>query len=137
MSKKRIRRWRWFHYCWFRFTWQCYRLKCRLFHRYNVVVCRSLPVTWNDRDHLMLYAAFQILEDFVKYEQGHFYENVYALYVTDCGAEDAREREEEWQRLRSLHAWWLERKNNIHFDDYEMDDSMLHELIDLRKLLWT
>lgn len=29
-----------------------YWLKCRLWHRYNVVVCESLPLTWNDRDQV-------------------------------------------------------------------------------------
>ena len=41
---------------------------------------RSLGPTWCDRDHLLLYAAFQILEDFVAQEEGHFYEDVYTLY---------------------------------------------------------
>ncbi len=35
---------RWWHDSW-------YWIKCRLWHRYNVVVCRPLPPTWCDRDY--------------------------------------------------------------------------------------
>ncbi len=84
---------------WFNDRW--YWLKCRLWHKYNVVTCEALPPTWCDRDHLMLFAAFQILEDFVEREQGHFYEDVYTLYVTDCGHERARQEEADWDAIRT------------------------------------
>jgi hypothetical protein len=62
-----------------------YKLICRFWHRYNVIICRSIPPTWIDRDELLLCAAFQILEDFVRKERGHFFEDVYALYVEPGG----------------------------------------------------
>ena len=121
--------WRWLHDRW-------YWLTCRLWHRYNVVVCRSLRPTWCDRDHLLLYAAFQILEDFLAQEEGHFHQDVYTLYL-DCGEGEARRRAAEWQELRVLYSWWRQRKNDHQFDDYETDTKMLHKLIALRGLLWT
>jgi hypothetical protein len=113
-----------------------YKLRCRVWHKYNVVVCRSIPPTWIDRDFLLLYAAFQILEDFVQKERGNFYEDVYALYVEDCGPEMAREREAEWNTIRELYAWWNQRKHCFD-DDYAEDNMRLHQLIDIRGHLWT
>lgn len=113
-----------------------YRLSCRLWYRYNVVVCHALPPTWVDRDYLLLYAAFQILEDFVLREEGHFHEDVYALYLPECGEKMARLRERDWQELRFLYQWWQQRKHAVN-DYYHEDTMMLHRLIDIRKLLWT
>jgi hypothetical protein len=112
-----------------------YKLTCRYWFRYNTVVCKAIPPTWIDRDLLLLYAAFQILEDFVEKERGHFYEDVYTLYVEQCGVEDARRRAETWEIVRELYNWWQKRKQ--HFDDYEEDTAMLHKLIDVRGVLWT
>ena len=120
---------RWLHDSW-------YWLKCRLWHRYNVVVCRPLPPTWCDRDYLMLFTTFQILEDFVDREQGHFFENVYPLYL-DCGKERTREEERDWDAIRNLYVWWQSRKADKYADDYDEDNAMLKRLIDLRKYLWT
>ncbi len=121
---------RWRHDCW-------YWLRCQFWHRYNVVVCKALPPTWCDRDYLMLFATFQILEDFVEREEGHFFEDVYTLYVTDCGEERARQEEADWDAIRSLYAWWKVRKTDKYADDYDQDNAMLKRLIDLRKYLWT
>jgi len=113
-----------------------YRLQCRLWYRYNVVVCRALPPTWCDRDYLLLYAAFQILEDFVQQEEGHFHEDVYPLYA-DFGDDHAHKRAADWETIRELYAWWQSRKNDARHDDYEQDGVMLHKLIDIRANLWT
>jgi len=45
-----------------------YYIKCALWKRYNRVYVKTLPPTWCDRDTLMSYTMFQILEDFVKRE---------------------------------------------------------------------
>lgn len=45
-----------------------YRIKCKLWYRYNVVKVRTLPPTWVDRDTLLVHAMFQILDDFVNKE---------------------------------------------------------------------
>lgn len=115
-----------------------YWLKCRLWYRYNVVVCRALPPTWCDRDYLLLYAAFQLLEDFIeKEEPWEFAGDVYATYVTDCDENFSRQRAAEWQTIRNLYAWWKGRKNDDDHDDYEEDSKRLHTLIDVRANLWT
>jgi hypothetical protein len=108
-----------------------------LWHRYNVIVCRALPPTWCDRDYLLVYAAFQILEDFVERERGHFNDDVYALYVNECGEDDARAREADWNTIRGLYAWWQRRKADPDYDNYAEDSAMLHKLIDVRSNLWT
>ena len=98
-------------------------------------------MTWNDRDYLLLFACFQILEDFVEKEQGHFYEDVYTLYK-EGGFDEAecRRRNTMWCDLRELHAWWQKRKQNKYEDteeNYEEDTEKLVYLIRLRCLLWT
>lgn len=111
-----------------------YLLKCRFWHRYNVVRC-ALPPTWHDRDRLLLYAAFQLFEDFITKEKPwEFTGDVYAQYLA-CGDEDARRCDQDWQRIRLLYDWWQVRKNAD--DDDDEDNRMLHKLIDLREYLWT
>lgn len=117
---------------WLRTNW--YWLKCRLWHRYNVVHIHSLPPTWNDRDQVMLHAAFQVLVDFVQKEKGHFSDNVYELYRPD-GEEVALERAAEWETIRQLYCWWLERRED--YRDRPEDNAMFHKLINVRKHLWT
>jgi len=131
MSNKRLRYWfRRLHDAW-------YWLRCRLWHRYNVVICRALPPTWCDRDYLLLFAAFQLLEDFVKQEQPwEFAGDVFAVYA-ECGAESAREREAAWITIRELYAWWQQRKVDKYYDNYDEDSAMLHKLISVRECLWT
>jgi hypothetical protein len=97
-----------------------------------------LPPTWQDRDYLLLYAAFQILEDFIIKEQPwEFKGDVFAAYVKECGEEHARHRDLAWQHIRLLLDWWQTRKNDPDHDDYDEDNRMLHKLIDLRENLWT
>ncbi len=86
----------------------------------------------------MFYACFQLLEDFVKKEKGHFYQNVYELYL-DSGKKEAKRREKDWTKLRALHSWWMkrkEKKTNI-CQGYAEDTKKLVQLIKLRHLLWT
>lgn len=114
-----------------------YWLKCRLWYRYNVVVCKPLPPTWQDRDYLLLYAAFQILEDFIRKEQPwEFTGDVYTEYA-EYNIESARQRDKDWKVIRELYTWWSLRKDNDEHDDYEEDTKMLHKLINMRKYLWT
>jgi hypothetical protein len=119
-----------------------YWLKCRLWHRYNVVVCRSLPPTWCDRDYLLLYAAFQILEDFIEKEEPWEFsateEHLRESYA-DCGPD---ERVTAWLEIQSLYRWWKQRKDDesVDYDDRDwraVDDAKLHRLIDLRGYFWT
>jgi hypothetical protein len=120
----------------------CYWLKCRLWHRYNVVVCRSLPPTWVDRDYLLLHAAFQILEDFIEKEEPWEFkateEHLRESYA-DCGPD---ERVAAWLEIQDLYRWWKQRKDDesVDYDDQDwraVDDAKLHRLIDLRGYFWT
>jgi hypothetical protein len=129
--------------CWRQYVHEpWYWLKCRVWHRHNVIVCRSLPPTWNDRDQRMLHAAFQCLEDFVEYEKpwqfavsseevAKTYDEVYDSYY---GPVDTR-RSDAWESLKELHAWWQTRKSD--YSGHKDDDAMLHRLIELRGHLWT
>jgi len=47
-----------------------YRLKCKLWHKYNRVTVKTLPPTWVDRDELLAHSMFQILKDYVEKEDG-------------------------------------------------------------------
>ncbi len=122
---------RWWHDSW-------YWLRCCLWHRYNVVVCRPLPPTRCDRDYLLVFAAFQILEDFVDKEADHYHEDVYALYKEAGYDEDrCREEERDWNEIRVLYAWWQQRKKDKYADNYDEDNDRLHRLINVRNYLWT
>lgn len=146
--------WReWVHEPWYWF-------KCWAWKRYNVVVCRDLPPTWNDRDDMLLHASFQILKDFVEQEDrashylGHTQrsrEQLIADYhfskdpqhftaeqIAD-GLKWAEQRADEWLEVAALYDWWEERRK---FDDepddqYERDNDMLRRLIAVRGHLWT
>lgn len=115
-----------------------YWLKCRVWHRYNVVVCRKLGPTWVDRDHLILHVAFQCLADYVEKEaptvatQTH--EEVYRNY-RDCGPEYAKKRADDWMGVKELYHWYV--KHDPYDNEDEKQDEMLHRLIDVRRYLWT
>lgn len=107
-----------------------YWLKCRVWHRYNVV-CQGLPATWCDRDTLLLHVAFQCLTDFIEKERPWEFEatseKIAELYE-GC-------RVQEWATIRELYVWWLGRRDD--YEDHDEDDAMLHKLIDVREYFWT
>jgi len=86
----------------------------------------SLPSSkqWVDRDHIMLHACFQILQDCVEKE------NV----DTHCNYEAHKDFVDE---VRLLYTWWLKRKNDDLFDNDDEDDEMLNRLMKIRLFLWT
>ncbi len=128
-----------------------YSIKCRLWHRFNVVYVKTLPPTWMDRDTVLLHAAFQILTDFVEKEKpfDHF------------DTENSPNKR-EWVELRALYVWWGKVRpvridlldaidmagNKPTREDYSNaseqeddwdreDDKMLHRLIRIRGIMWT
>lgn len=126
-----------------------YWLKCRIWHRYNVVYVKTLPPTWVDRDELLLHAAFQILDDFVKKERP------FEWFDT----EDSQHAK-EWIELDKLHVWWTSVRPNrpdstAHIgnrkgtdEEYKLawkiedeceteDQENLHRLVNIRKMMWT
>lgn len=113
-----------------------YWLKCRVWHRYNVVVCRSLPPTWVDRDTVLMHAAFQCLVDFIEKEKPWEFtasdERMQAGY-----ADFEPKRINEWKSIRELYFWWMKRRNEWGDELRSQDQKMLHRLVDVRELLWT
>jgi hypothetical protein len=105
-----------------------YFAKCWLWRRHNIVVCRDLPVTWMDRDHILLHANFQVLKDFVEKEKPfeHF------------DTENSHNKE-GWLEVKRLYDWWEQRRllKDEPDDQYDIDNSMLTRLIAVRKHLWT
>lgn len=86
----------------------------------------SLPNAkiWVDRDHIMLHACFQILQDCVEKENidTHLNSEAHKGFVDE---------------VRFLYKWWLKRKNDESFDDDDEDNKMLDRLIKIRLGLWT
>jgi hypothetical protein len=86
----------------------------------------SLPSSkiWTDRDHIMLHACFQLLQDCVEKEK----------VDTHCNYEAHKDFVDE---VRFLYKWWIKRKNNDDIDNNEEDDEMLIRLMKIRTGLWT
>jgi len=142
---------RFVNYSWYNYIhtpW--YRLKCVVWHKYNVVTVKSLSPTWHDRDNLLLYASFQILEDFIDiecpYEFSRSYEETLNSYLELGCEQEAVERADSWKLIRKLYQWWLIRKDKDSWDnetldeddnEYEEDTKKLKELADIRMYLWT
>lgn len=86
----------------------------------------SLPNAkhWVDRDHIMLHACFQILQDCVEKEN------------VDTHS-DYESHKESIDEVRFLYQWWLSRKNDDSFDNDREDDEMLMRLMAIRTFLWT
>ena len=123
-----------------------YWLRCRIWHRFNVIYIKTLSPTFHDRDRVLLHAAFQILTDFVDREHpfDHF----------DVTASDNRA---DWEEILRLYAWWtVERPAKLELlntpcttptilravreaeEEHENEDQeMLVRLILVRKMLWT
>lgn len=79
---------------------------------------------WCDRDHQLLYAAFNILVEFIEQEKPF----------------DHLERSPEVEaELKALYKWWtVERVDQFgDLEAYEKDNEMLCRLIVVRKYLWT
>jgi len=113
-----------------------YKLKCRFWHRYNVVVCQGLPATWCDRDTLLLHVAFQCLTDFIEKENPCEFEAT-SEQIAEWyeGGWYEGGRTEDWASIKELYVWWLARRDD--YEDHAEDDAMLHRLIDLRGYFWT
>lgn len=111
-----------------------YRLKCWAWHRYTTVHPRTLNYHgWCDRDVLLLHCCFEILCRFLEDECG-------TDGVIDWDFDE--EHKQAMAGMRELYRWWKEDYPAI--DDechskekYEEVNKRLHQLINLRKYLWT
>lgn len=141
------RKWReWIHEPW-------YWLKCRVWHRWNVIHIRTLPPTWMDRDDTLLHAAFQIFTDFVEFEEPaefRYSREEYGGFWDGCEA-----RLKGYDEMHALYNWWKverpARKEPEEGDGVDWgkellaadrrwddeDNAMLKRLVDIRKSLWT
>lgn len=81
-----------------------YYAKCRAWHRYNVVVARSLPPTWGDRDNLMLHACFAILGDVIEKER------IFEHNCADGDPDDGQSWAWALREMRELWDWWTVRR---------------------------
>lgn len=96
----------------------------------NILKIDSLNANWRDKDSLLLHACFQILKDFV--------ENEDAFNSHIDWAHDERHRAAKIEIL-ALNDWWLSHseKSVPEEKSYELENQMLHRLIDVRWALWT
>jgi hypothetical protein len=79
---------------------------------------------WIDRDIIMLFSCFQILEDYIIKENG----------LTHCD----QEYHKDWiEEINTLYNWWNIRKENLYNKNDDEDDLMLERLIKIRRTLWT
>jgi len=92
----------------------------------RILKINSLPNSkvWIDRDHIVLHACFQILQDCVDKEK----------VDTHCNYEAHKEFVDE---VRFLYSWWMKRKNDDKFDNDDEDNEMLNRLMKIRLSLWT
>lgn len=72
-----------------------YWLKCRLWHRHNVVRIRTLPPTWNDRVDVLPHAMFQVLSDFINLECPYEHFDI-----------ENSHHKAEWAEIREHYDWW-------------------------------
>jgi hypothetical protein len=122
--------------------YHCYRLYCAVFGRYNAVVCQTLSPRYNDADELLLHANFQILVDFIEREKpwqfNKRYDELYAIYSTNCRHDEAIARCVEWENLTRLYHWWKRRSLRYTVgNDFDEDSKQLIRLVAARARLWT
>jgi len=73
-----------------------YRLKCRVWHRYNTVEATTLDRTYSDVSELMLHINFQMLVTYVEKEEP--FEHI--------DWEDTRAMSSVAKEIRELYQWW-------------------------------
>ena len=104
----------------------------------NTLKIETLKDGWCDKDHILLHACFQLLNDFVEKE---LLVNNFVDWNADELHRNAR------KEIEDLYAWWQDRKNDEVMDKslsfdldreiYLKDNEMLKRMIDVRMFLWT
>jgi len=105
-----------------------YWLKCHVVpkHRYHMLDLRQpsgWQYGWLDIDHRMLYANFNLLNEFVKHEMPNMYcPTLEECEDEYCGAANKAQRDAYFE-IQALHKWWnVERKE---------DEKKCQELVDV------
>lgn len=88
-----------------------YWLKCHVVpkHRYHILDLRQPDYThgWIDTDTRMLYANFNLLNEFVEHEMPNFYcPTEEECNSEECWAESNRKQREAYLEVEALHFWW-------------------------------
>lgn len=115
-----------------------YWLRTHTVDRYHMLDlrCHEYKWGWRDRDMLILYACFNLLQAYVEQEDPFGFidwdDNLVAQHIGN--------------EIRALYAWWTEERpmrNQIQssYEAYESfdieDDEMLLRLMKIRRHLWT
>ena len=92
----------------------------------NILKIKTLPwnCQWCDTRGLMLYANFQMLENFMIEEAP---QNDWTSSPTLVKV---------WKEINELMKWWKTVKKNESYDNLEKENKMLHRLIEVRGYLW-
>ena len=117
---------------WYRTKYVYYYYKCYFFHPYNKLHIKTLPPTWQDRDVVLLHAAFQCLVDFVEGERPELLKETYAshydLYLESFGTfkddleykqkahEYATKSATELSKIKGLYYWWKFYSSDLHWE---------------------
>jgi hypothetical protein len=91
----------------------------------------SLSEDWRDKDSVMLHACFQLLKDFVEKEDVQHMKNNWDADEKHIAAK---------AEIDELYKWWISYSENCSvLDDkkYELENTMLIRLINIRWALWT
>lgn len=91
-----------------------YKLKCRLFKRYNTVRCRYLSYTWVDRDILLAHVMFEVFSQFIEKEYPY--------------VEFLPEYKDDKQRLIELYNWWHQVYNKKRIEELHNMENILYNL---------
>lgn len=133
-----------------------YYFLCRILpsRQYNVVRIKTLPPTWNDRDEVLLHAAFTVFCEFVEKEKPfeHF------TFNEDESIKDAEfrgddelaerlkkidlEKRTDEAEMKALYMWWKEERpktvgNIPQHEQDKQDDAALMRLVWIRTRMWT
>lgn len=108
-----------------------YWFTCWIWHRYTTIKARTLPHTWIDRDTVLEHTMFEILCLFIEREKPDEHFNM-----------EESNHKEEWVKLFALYRWWKDQYipayNSGKEEPLEKElNEKLHELLDLRHMLWT
>lgn len=125
----------------FMWTLRSYKYAVKdFFFPHNVLRIRTLPTRWTDRDTRMLHACFQLLTDYVKYEEPAEFTMTRDEFIELYRWEDKidEERLKVRDTMHELYDWWLKHQTEEWCDGAdEKEQEMLIKLIQIRRFLWT
>lgn len=118
-------------------------VRTRTWRKFHILDVRNSEYTggYRDLDTIMLYANFKILVDFVEKEMdGVFKEHIPSGMHEDWEITHFEHEIEIEQELKALYEWWTKdrmRWNFMFHERVEVEQQMLHRMIEIRPYLWT